>query len=45
MHCYWGHTATKKRNVATLNSADPSEKQCNFDTSWLEQQGCLQNCF
>ena len=32
----------QKRNVTTLNRAHQEEKQCNFDSCWLErQQGSL----
>ena len=27
--------ATKKRNIATLNSVDQAKRQCNFDSGWF----------
>ena len=33
-----GTNGCKKRNVATLNSANQAKKQCNFDSGWLEWQ-------
>ena len=36
----------KKRKAATLNSAHQAEKQCNFNSGWLErQQGGLHSFF
>ena len=32
MHYYLEQTATKKWNMATLNSAHQAKKQCNFDS-------------
>ena len=38
MRYHWEHTAAKKWNMATLNSAHQAKKRCNFDNGQLEQQ-------
>ena len=32
----WEIHSCNKRNLATLNSAHQAKKQCNFDSSWLD---------
>ena len=45
MHYHFGQTAAKKK-VITLDCAQQAKNQCNFDSSWLEQQQCdLQSFF
>ena len=40
-----GTNGCKKRNVATLNSANQAKKQCNFDSGWSEWQQCNLHSF
>ena len=38
MHCHWGQTAAKKRNVATLNSAHQTKNKSYFDSNWNDNR-------